>query len=176
MHMADDILNFGTPMEFDTGSNESAHKTEKKAAKLTQRRRETFDLQTAKRLQELHILDMAMLEIEGKCLWNYGCHMPTNIAQSAKKRMNALRGDSYYTNFDDNLQKNVAILNTRKRGNQSLTLPQNRRDLAPKSGIDCRVLWCSKSPHCSANCHRTWCNVNLLRAHSFFFWQIEQHL
>ena len=33
MHLADDILNFGVPMECDTGSNESAHKTEKKAAK-----------------------------------------------------------------------------------------------------------------------------------------------
>jgi hypothetical protein len=39
MHMADDILNFGVPMEFDTGSNESGHKYEKTAAKLTQKKR-----------------------------------------------------------------------------------------------------------------------------------------
>ena len=34
-HLADDILNFGVPMEVDTGSNESGHKATKKAAKLT---------------------------------------------------------------------------------------------------------------------------------------------
>ena len=39
MHMADDILNFGVPMEFDTGSNESGHKVEKTAAKLTQKKK-----------------------------------------------------------------------------------------------------------------------------------------
>ncbi len=39
MHIADDILNFGVPMEVDTGSNKSAHKTEKTAAKLTQKKR-----------------------------------------------------------------------------------------------------------------------------------------
>ena len=39
MHMADDILYFGVPMEFDTGSNESGHKAEKTAAKLNKKKR-----------------------------------------------------------------------------------------------------------------------------------------
>ena len=30
MHMAQDILDYGVPMEFDTGTNESGHKAEKK--------------------------------------------------------------------------------------------------------------------------------------------------
>ena len=42
VHMADDILNFGVPMEFDTGANKSGHKATKKAAKLTQRYEATF--------------------------------------------------------------------------------------------------------------------------------------
>ncbi len=42
MHIADDTLNFGVPMEVDTGSNESAHKREKTAAKLTQKRRNSL--------------------------------------------------------------------------------------------------------------------------------------
>ena len=47
LHAADDILNFGVPMEVDTGANESGHKPTKKAAMLTQRIEEKFNLQTA---------------------------------------------------------------------------------------------------------------------------------
>ena len=71
MHMADDILNFGVPMEFDTGSNESGHKAEKKAAKLTQKKKALFDVQTCIRLEEVHLLDLAVADIEGLKLWNY---------------------------------------------------------------------------------------------------------
>ena len=73
MHMTDDILNFGVPMEFDTGSNEEGHKETKKAAKLTQKVDQLFDQQTAKRLDEKHLLDLAMAELEGKLLFHYGC-------------------------------------------------------------------------------------------------------
>jgi hypothetical protein len=45
--MADGILNFGVPMEVDTGSNESGHNATKTAARLTQKNEKTFDLQTA---------------------------------------------------------------------------------------------------------------------------------
>jgi len=44
LHIADDILNFGVPLEVDTGSNESGHKPTKTAAKLTQKQRETFEI------------------------------------------------------------------------------------------------------------------------------------
>ena len=37
VHIVDDILNFGVPMEVDTGSNESAHKSEKIATKLMEK-------------------------------------------------------------------------------------------------------------------------------------------
>ena len=57
MHVADDILNFGVPMEVDTGANESGHKPTKKAAMLTQRIEEKFNYQTAQRLQEMHVLE-----------------------------------------------------------------------------------------------------------------------
>ena len=71
MHMVDDILNFGKPMEFDTGSNESGHKPTKTAAKLTQKCEETFDKQTSERLEEVNLLSMAMAELDGRPLWNY---------------------------------------------------------------------------------------------------------
>ena len=71
MHMADDILNFGVPMEFDTGSNESGHKYEKTAAKLTQKKKELFDEQTCVRLEEVHLLDLAIADMDGLKLWDY---------------------------------------------------------------------------------------------------------
>ena len=71
MHIADDILNFGVPMEVDTGSNESGHKPTNTAARLTQKKRETFDIQTATRLEEIHLLDLAIEEISGRPLWDY---------------------------------------------------------------------------------------------------------
>jgi hypothetical protein len=76
VHMADDILNFGIPLEVDTGTNKSGHKSTKMSALLTQKNEETFDRQTAIRLEELHLLDMAMLELQGNPMFNYGKHGP----------------------------------------------------------------------------------------------------
>jgi hypothetical protein len=45
MHMYMEIIHFGIPMEFDTGTNKSGHKPTKKAALLTQKREDTFDQQ-----------------------------------------------------------------------------------------------------------------------------------
>ena len=50
LHMMEDILLYGVPMELDTGAKESHHKQAKQAAKVTQRKRSTFDIQVAKRL------------------------------------------------------------------------------------------------------------------------------
>ena len=72
MHMARDILNFGVPMEFDTGANESGHKDTKKAALLTQKNQETFTKQTADRLDEMEMLSYAEEELQGNCTWDYG--------------------------------------------------------------------------------------------------------
>ena len=72
VHLVQDILLFGVPSEFDTGSNESHHKPSKYAAKLTQRKESTFHFQTAVRLTEFLILDLAMQEIvHGMKLWEY---------------------------------------------------------------------------------------------------------
>ena len=82
VHMTQDILNFGVPMEFDTGSNESGHKGTKKAAKLTQKKEETFDEQVNIRLQEEHLLQLADEEIHGRPVWNYakGHQYPVEVA------------------------------------------------------------------------------------------------
>jgi hypothetical protein len=72
MHMYDmDIIHFSVPMEFDTGTNESRHKLTKKASLLTQKREDMFDQQVEHRRQEVAMLDLAKLEIDGKPLWKY---------------------------------------------------------------------------------------------------------
>ena len=42
IHLAVDIFMFGMPLEVDTGSNESGHKLEKIAGRLTQKNEQTF--------------------------------------------------------------------------------------------------------------------------------------
>jgi len=71
LHLVQDIRNFGVPQEVDTGANESHHKPAKVAAKLTQKKKENFDYQTSLRLDEMKLLELAMLEFEGCCPWDY---------------------------------------------------------------------------------------------------------
>ena len=72
IHLISDMLLYGTPSEFDTGSNESHHKESKYAAKLTQRKEATFNLQTATRLTEFMCIDLAMEELlHDRCVWEY---------------------------------------------------------------------------------------------------------
>ena len=71
LHMADSILNFGVPLEFDTGCNESHHIPTKKASQLTQRDLNKVEEQTAERMLEMEVLALAKLEISGKWLCDY---------------------------------------------------------------------------------------------------------
>ena len=72
VHLLTDILLYGVPTEFDTGSNESHHKDSKHAARLTQRKESTFNYQTAKRLAEFLCIDLAMMEAEHEIgVWEY---------------------------------------------------------------------------------------------------------
>ena len=151
IHLADDILNFGVPMEVDTGSNESAHKIEKTAARLTQKRKEQFDVQTSKRLEEVFLLDLAMEEIKGKCVWNYYQDKPqlSNQVEEIKPPFHA--GQQFYVDFCEEKDKNIAYLCTRKRGNQEMKLEQDLVDfiaqLQIKVGQYCAKLYVSSNHH-----------------------------
>ena len=84
VHLVDDMLNFGVPLETDTGSNESGHKPAKMSARLTQKNKELFEPQTAKRLEELLLLQLAQEELSGRPLFNYFqgySHPPDKAAQ-----------------------------------------------------------------------------------------------
>ena len=63
VHLMEDILMHGVPLEFDTAANESHHKIAKVAAKLTQRNESTFNFQVALRMWEFYILDLAIHEL-----------------------------------------------------------------------------------------------------------------
>lgn len=72
VHLVDDMLLYGVPTEFDTGSNESHHKPTKQAAKLTQRNEATFNMQTGIRLVEFLAIELAIQEISNdKKPWDY---------------------------------------------------------------------------------------------------------
>jgi Plavaka transposase len=64
-HFADDILRFGSMLNYDTGIGESHHKSEAKhPAKNTQRRRIEFEFQVATRQVENLAIDMGMARLE----------------------------------------------------------------------------------------------------------------
>ena len=71
VHLVEDIIMFGVPMNVDTGSNESHHKTTKVAAKLTQKDIKTFEKQTSDRCDDFEVLDLANQELMGRPLWEY---------------------------------------------------------------------------------------------------------
>ncbi len=72
LHIWEDIIQFGVPLEYDTSANESMHKPAKQASKLTQRAADTFNFQTAQRLCEFDLLDLAIEEIDrNRKLWHY---------------------------------------------------------------------------------------------------------
>jgi len=71
LHFADEIINFGVPLEFDTGDNEAHHIPAKVAARLTQKIKHNFEESTCRRLIEKDVLDLAHLEMQGILLWEY---------------------------------------------------------------------------------------------------------
>ena len=78
LHLWEDIMEFGVPLETDTSANESMHKPSKKASKMTQKAADTFNFQTAMRLIEFTLLDLAMEEItNGNVPWQYYNNPPT---------------------------------------------------------------------------------------------------
>ena len=67
LHFAEDMLRFGSMKNFDTSIGESHHKTEAKLpAKNTQRRRASFEIQTAKRQIDNLALGIAVEEYQSK--------------------------------------------------------------------------------------------------------------
>ena len=117
LHIADDILNFGVPMEVDTGSNETGHKPTKTAAKLTQKQRKTFEIQTATRLEEVHLLELAKQEGMGRPLWDYYHGYLHDEPMVEKEQPKPYLGGSMYRCWeDDDGEHQITPLGTRGKG------------------------------------------------------------
>jgi len=110
LHIADEILMFGVPLEFDTGDNESHHIPAKEAARLTQKIKDNFEESTCRRLIEKEVLDLARMEMQGMLLWEYkeepqfGVKIKTVARESNPngKEIRSIRlgGEAYRTHTD----------------------------------------------------------------------------
>jgi len=99
LHMADAMLNFGVPLEYDTGANESHHIPTKKASLLTQRDINKVEEQTAERMLEMEVLALAKLEIGGKWLCDYRIGHGDDVPEAVlpHKTRCSLGGAVYHT-------------------------------------------------------------------------------
>jgi hypothetical protein len=120
VHMAGDIIKMGVPLELDTGFNESGHKGTKKAAKLTQRNEALFDKQVAIRLEEVEMITLAMLEIEGKFTSYFNQvtreleeDTPETESITQEKPPPAVGGSVYVLKYDERSNKYQAMLTTK---------------------------------------------------------------
>ena len=108
LHIWEDIIQFGVPLEFDTAANESHHKPAKQASKMTQKAHDTFNFQTATRLCEFDIIDLAMEEIDrGRCVWHYYDTFPPEVM--AKQSNSSDSGSQNSTPIPDNITGDTRI-------------------------------------------------------------------
>lgn len=125
LHLAYDILMFGVPMTVDTGSNESHHKTTKVAAKLTQKDIKTFEKQTSHRMDDFHVLDMALEELDGRALWDHfqGHEHKTKPIKVDEKKTGGMKFKAYLD--EDDLEISFAIQTRMNRESGSLLIDTN---------------------------------------------------
>ena len=71
LHMVEDMVAYGVPLEVDTSFNEMHHKPSKMAAALTQKDKSKFEEQVHARMEEMHLLALAEEEMEGRFVANY---------------------------------------------------------------------------------------------------------
>jgi hypothetical protein len=71
LHLCADMLMYAVPLNVDTSENEEHWKPTKVAAKLTQKDLRSFAKQTATRLVEFDLLDLAMEDVKGNKIWEY---------------------------------------------------------------------------------------------------------
>ena len=163
-HLTNDILNFGVPMESDTGSNETGHKPEKTAAKLTQKKKEDFDLQTAWRLLETLLLDLAEAKIDGTCLWNH-CEdiKESPLPTPRRKQKRSLWHHPVHVEFDEELNKNIGTLKTKKGQKTKMSMEDDILNFV--AGIQEIVSNCTPRIAVQSSLHR---NGHIFRASSNF--------
>jgi len=130
LHMADAILNFGVPLEYDTGCNESHHIGTKKASQLTQKDLTKVEEQTAERMLEMEVLTLAQAEIDGTWLCDYRLGHASDLEDTnmAHKTRTFLGGAAYYTY--QNGQTGEYLMRTERPEKGKKEFPMVENDLA----------------------------------------------
>ena len=83
IHIPEMIQNFGAPKHFNTQFNEKDHKLDKKTAKRTQQRIESFDMSVATKIVQRNAIDLAMFELKtGRKRWHYFRYLDNTIDAS----------------------------------------------------------------------------------------------
>ena len=120
LHLAQDIEMFGVPMVVDTGSNESHHKTTKIAAKLTQKDVKTFEKQTSDRLDDFHVLELALAEMENRPIWDYSDGYPNKTFAKSRREFSATGGMTFKVTEDKETKKIGFTVITRMKNKDKL--------------------------------------------------------
>ena len=81
-HVGWDMIYFGVPANVDTESDEMHHKDDKKSAKQTQKRPDSFDIQSLRRIEDRRLVEFAIEELKGRPRWLYYNGYGTECAQS----------------------------------------------------------------------------------------------
>ena len=119
LHIPQEILDFGIPLEADTGANESGHKAEKKAARLTQRCKENFEEQTNRRMMEYDLLQIAELELDGRGPWDYYQEQDVKTKIEPKTVEQTIGGEAIYAIYHEDMDTfyPVDVKKTKKENN-----------------------------------------------------------
>jgi hypothetical protein len=122
-HVCDAILDFGSPKNVDTRSDEMHHKPDKKTAQRTTKHLDTFDIEVSKKIVQRRAVDLGMAEINdpyGRKKWHYYRRKPLlpTSPLSEKDKLPVLSGPSavfYRMNGAEELQFKV---NSRMQGKE----------------------------------------------------------
>jgi len=173
LHMADAILNFGVPLEWDTGCNESHHIPTKKASMMTLKDLTKVEEQTAERMLEMELLALAQMEIGGKWLCDYRLGHDDDDADLVlrHKTRNLLGGALCYTEKSGRTGQLLMHSDCVEKGKSKYPMVEN--DLLEFiDGLQVRVSQCIPSValcscynrdgnvfHADLSCHKNvWCD------------------
>ena len=136
VHYADDIINFGVPMNFDTGSDEAGHKPTKIAAKTTQKRKELFDEQVGKRTGEMQALELAHQEIYNKKkLWDYHEeYIPRAAPPPPIQGGTKLISETYLVQDDGEGGKEFLIVSKKNKDSEDIIIAKDFVDFVTELG------------------------------------------
>lgn len=102
LHIWEDIIQAGVPLEYDTSFNERFHRPSKSASRMTQKATDTFNEQTAKRLVEFFLIDLAMYEIQSSVrVWDYFDRKQPDFESDSSEEEEIFTGDTRIRVFED---------------------------------------------------------------------------